>query len=92
MIVYADPIRHLAPATLAVPDDSRMPFSLPAVARKKVIAAFDAVSISYFRFMVLAWRKSGPSDPDILEYPSRCNSYVEAGARCGPRCRGARDR
>jgi hypothetical protein len=46
MVAYADPVRHFAPATFAMTDDHLLPFSFPAVARKKVTAAFDGGRIS----------------------------------------------
>lgn len=46
MVAYADPVRHLAPATSAMTDDNLPTFSFPAVCRKKIIAAFDGGRIS----------------------------------------------
>jgi len=46
MVAYADPVRKFSPATFAMTDDNLLPFSFPAVARKKVTAAFDGVRIS----------------------------------------------
>jgi hypothetical protein len=43
---YVDPVRHFAPATIAMTDDKLLPFSFPAVARKKVAGAFDGARIS----------------------------------------------
>jgi hypothetical protein len=41
LVAYADPVRQLTPATFAMTDDNLLPFSSPAVARKKVTIAFD---------------------------------------------------
>lgn len=50
MGVRLDSVRYLAPAKYTPCHDDLLPFSLPAVARKKVTAAFDAVSISDGRY------------------------------------------
>jgi hypothetical protein len=38
-VAYADIVRHFAPATFAMTDGKLLPFSFPAVARKKVAIA-----------------------------------------------------
>jgi len=40
MDVYANPVRHLVPDMFAMNGDYLLPYSFPAVARKKVTAAF----------------------------------------------------
>ena len=65
MVVYADPVRHLAPATSAMIDDNLLPFSFPAVARKKVTAAFDGGRISSdggVMLLAMADRRLGLAD------------------------------
>jgi hypothetical protein len=65
MAAYADPIRHLAPGTPAMTDDNLLPFSFPAVARKKVTAAFDGGRISSdggVMLLAMADRRLGLSD------------------------------
>ena len=46
MAAYTDPVRPLAPATPAMTNDNLLPFSFPAVCRKKVTAAFDGGRIT----------------------------------------------
>ena len=65
MDVYANPVRQLAPATSTVTDDSLLPSSFPAVARKKVTAAFDGGRISSHRgimLLAMADRRLGIAD------------------------------
>jgi hypothetical protein len=67
---YVDPVRHCAPATFATTDDNLLPFSFPAVARKKVAGAFDGARISSdggLMLLAIADRFLGPGN-----YFARC--------------------
>jgi hypothetical protein len=46
VVVYADPSRHCIDATRAMTEDTSLPFSFPAVSRKKITAAFDGGRIT----------------------------------------------
>jgi hypothetical protein len=46
VVVYADPSRHCIDATRAMTEDTSLPFSFPAVGRKKITAAFDGGRIT----------------------------------------------
>jgi len=72
MVAYADPVRHFAPATFAMTDDNLLPFSFPAVARKKVTAAFDGGRISSdggVMLLAMADRRLGLADRMACCFP-----------------------
>jgi hypothetical protein len=46
LVAEADPCGRLEHATPAMTDDNLLPFSFPAVERKKITAAFDGGRIS----------------------------------------------
>ena len=65
LVAYTDPSRHRIEATSAMIEDILLPFSFPAVGRKKITAAFDGGRItSDFGVMLLgqAERRLGVAD------------------------------
>lgn len=74
MVVYVAPVHHLAPATPAMTDDNLLPFSFPAVCRKKVTAAFDGgrlTSDGGVMLLSLAERRLGVAERLAQRFPDR---------------------
>jgi hypothetical protein len=74
MAAYTDPARPLAPATPAMTDDNLLPFSFPAVCRKKVTAAFDGGRITSdggVMLLSMAERRLGVAERLARRFPDR---------------------
>ena len=74
MAAYTDPVRPLALATPAMTDDNLLPFSFPAVCRKKVTAAFDGGRITSdggVMLLSMAERRLGVAERLARRFPDR---------------------
>jgi hypothetical protein len=65
LVAYTDPSRHRIEATPAMIEDILLPFSFPAVGRKKITAAFDGERVMIGRVFTVFINRATWTQPDL---------------------------